>query len=249
MKKIALITGAGAGIGFQIVKSIRNKIDVLLLLDKNINALSKLTERSKLDNVISYCVDLGDLLSVEKFIKTLKKNHLYPNILINNAGYGGSFEEVENVSLEQWDCVFNINVKSQFLLMKAFLPEMKKNKYGRIVNIASVQGFLGANKSSAYVASKHAALGLMKTVAVEAGEYGITFNSVSPCYVKTKMGVQDDLISSHYEKIISKTPAKRIAEPSEISSLVDFLISKNAGFINGENIVVDGGLTAGVGTQ
>lgn len=247
MKKIVLITGAARGIGAAIANALQPQADILVLLDKDAFALSHQTNDK--NNVKNFFTDLSDAVQVQNFINKLIRESIYPNIIINNAGFGGDFQTVDKVSTEMWDQIFNINVKAQFLLAKAFLPNMRKNNYGKIINIASVQGFLGAPNSSVYVASKHAALGLMKTLAAEWGSFGITCNAISPGYVNTKMGIQDTEITNHDEKILSRTPIKRIAEPTEIASLVKYLLSEDASFINGENIVIDGGLTCHVGTQ
>ncbi|OGT36656.1 MAG: hypothetical protein A3F12_00010 [Gammaproteobacteria bacterium RIFCSPHIGHO2_12_FULL_38_14] len=248
MKKIALITGAGRGIGFEIASLLSQFVDHLILVDKNTDSLKNF---SKLDqNKLK--IITTDLSSTEQTclaIRELLKEGIFPNIIINNAGYGGDFQTIEKISYDLWDDIFNINVKSHFLFSKNFLPYMKKKHYGRIVSIVSVQGFLGAPLSSAYVSSKHAALGLMKTIASEWGMYGITSNAISPGYVKTSMGAQNERISDHEKNILSLTPAKRMAAPQEIASLVQYLLSENASFINGENIVIDGGLTCYVGTQ
>lgn len=247
MKKNVLITGAARGIGAAITNAMQSDAAILILLDKDTLALCH--QANNKNKVKSFSIDLSNVIQVQNFIDKLISESIYPNIIINNAGFGGDFQTVDKVSTEMWDQIFNINVKIHFLLAKAFLPNMKKNNYGRIINIASVQGFLGAPNSSAYVASKHASLGLMKTIAAEWGLFGITCNAISPGYVNTKMGIQDTAITNHDEKILSKTPIRRIAEPREIASLVKYLLSEDASFINGENIVIDGGLTCHVGTQ
>ncbi|HNK56920.1 MAG TPA: SDR family oxidoreductase, partial [Leptospiraceae bacterium] len=101
-----------------------------------------------------------------------------------------------------------------------------------------------AKHSVAYSSSKHALIGFVKSIADEWGEYGITANAISPGYVDTAMGVQENEVSDHLKKILDKTPSKKIAKPEEISRIVKFLISEESGYINGANIVVDGGITA-----
>lgn len=251
MKKIALITGAACGIGAAIASTLVAEVDCMLLLDKNDEALSNLTLKfnTHQSEIRKYVINLAHISEVNRFIDMVGSENLSPNILINNAGYGGEFQFLNSVSEQEWDAIFNINVKSHFLFAKAFLPIMKKNNFGRIITIASVQGFLGAVCSSAYSASKHAATGLIKTLAAEWGCFGITSNAISPGYVNTKMGIQDHKMTDHSSKVIGQTPIKRIAEPIEIAGLVKYLISADASFINGENIVIDGGLTCHVGTQ
>ncbi|OGT42797.1 MAG: hypothetical protein A3F13_00925 [Gammaproteobacteria bacterium RIFCSPHIGHO2_12_FULL_40_19] len=246
MKKIIMITGASQGIGAAIFKALSDVSDFALLVDKKDFKLNEIETKCSFKK---FKVDLSDSLQVNQFIDELKNMGIEPNIIINNAGFGGDFLSIDRISEKEWDEIFGVNIKSQFLFSKAFLPKMKKNNYGKIISISSVQGFLGASFSSAYVASKHAVIGLIKTIASEWGSYGITANAISPGYVNTKMGVQDEKFFEQNKKIISLTPLKRIAEPNEIAALVKFLISDDANFINGENIVIDGGLTAHVGTQ
>ena len=124
------------------------------------------------------------------------------------------------------------------------MPEFKKRLYGRIIVIASSQSVVGAKNSVAYSASKHALIGFVKSLADEWGEYGITANAISPGFVETPMGVQDSQVTNHRQLILDKTPSKRTAAPEEIARVVDFLISKDSGYINGANFVIDGGITA-----
>jgi NAD(P)-dependent dehydrogenase (short-subunit alcohol dehydrogenase family) len=115
---------------------------------------------------------------------------------------------------------------------------------GRVVFIASSLSVVGASGSAAYSASKHALIGLTKSLASEWGEFGITVNSISPGYVDTAMGVREDQVSSHRQKILEMTPSKKIAKPEEISRIVEFLLHEDSSYINGANWTVDGGITA-----
>ena len=120
----------------------------------------------------------------------------------------------------------------------------KKSNHGRIIAIGSSLSIIGQSMSVTYSASKHALVGLIKSIADEWGEFGVTANCISPGYVETKMGVNDSEILEHREKIINKTPVKRIADPSEISRVVSFLVQRESSYITGANWTVDGGITA-----
>jgi 3-oxoacyl-[acyl-carrier protein] reductase len=124
---------------------------------------------------------------------------------------------------------------------------MQKQGWGRIINIASIQGLIGAKLSSTYIASKHGVIGYTKAIAAEYGQYAITCNAICPGYVNTAMGVQQDKIPDHYHNVISRTPLKQIAQPYDVAKLVEFLISDAAKFINGSSITIDGGLMADIG--
>ena len=121
-------------------------------------------------------------------------------------------------------------------------------KYVKIINIASIQGLIGARLSSTYVASKHGVIGYTKAIAAEWGMYGITCNAICPGYVDTRMGIQETL-TDHDKKVLSRTPLGRVASPNEIANLVEFLVSDKADFINGSVINIDGGLMADIGIK
>ena len=133
---------------------------------------------------------------------------------------------MDEVSDDEWYSIMNTNLKSVFNLSRFLLPEMKKIQFGRIVNIASIQGYLGASLSSTYVASKHGIIGYTRAIAAEWGAYGVTCNAICPGYVNTPMGAQDSKQENHRLKIIDKIPLHRIAEPDEIAHCVNYLISK-----------------------
>jgi len=249
---IALVTGAGAGIGAAIAKRIASRVEAIVLLDLNreaVNMLAKDIHEQTTITVIAHYCDVGNSDLVEQVLSRVKQQVGTPDILINNAGIGGPFHQIDEVSDEEWEMIFNTNVKSIFNFAKRLLPEMKKKNYGRIVNIASVQGYLGAALSSTYVASKHAVIGYTRAIAAEWGNFGITCNAICPGYVDTQMGIQNNAVNEHLKKVVAKTPAGRIAMPDEIASLVDYLISDDASFINGASLTIDGGLTCHVGVS
>ncbi|MBK8394911.1 MAG: SDR family oxidoreductase [Leptospiraceae bacterium] len=229
-----IVTGGSGGIGRAIVTS--------LLKTYKVYNLDKQPPSKVLDEEVFLRADLTSADNINSALFSVKKETL--SGLVHCAGFGGPFVDITKVSEDLWDKIFAINIKAAYLLSKEILPEFKKRLYGRIIVIASSQSVVGAKNSVAYSSSKHALIGFIKSLADEWGEYGITANAISPGYVETAMGIQDDKVANHRNLILEKTPSKRTASPEEIARVVDFLISKESGYINGANFVVDGGITA-----
>lgn len=229
-----LITGGSGGIGRSIVSN--------LLKSYKVYNLDVKPPKKVFDGETFIRVDLTSADTINSALYSVQKETL--SGFVHCAGFGGPFVNITKVSEDLWDKIFAINIKAAFLLLKEILPEFKKNLHGRIIVIASSQSVVGAKNSVAYSSSKHALIGFVKSLADEWGEYGITANAISPGYVDTAMGVQESEVLDHKKIIMDKTPSKRIAEPGEIARVVDFLISKDSGYINGANFVIDGGITA-----
>lgn len=247
--RIALITGAAGSIGTAISEKFMSEFDALILIDIDKNKLDILQNKLATQSatlIASYCCDVGNSTSVETMLQNAEKEIGIPHVIINNAGIGGPFHRIDEVSDDEWFKIINTNLKGVFNLSRYLLPFMKQKNYGRIVNISSVQGYLGASLSSTYVASKHGVIGYTRAIAAEWGEYGITCNAVCPGYVDTAIGVQDDGIKDHHKNIIVKTPAGRIAKPNEIANIVAHLVKDESSFINGSILTIDGGLTCHV---
>ncbi len=252
MRKNVLITGAARGIGKAISKFLlKNNEYNLILLDKNadtlLNTYNEFKNSSPESMITRYMCDVSNSSDVTQVIESIKKHGNIPDILINNAGYGGPFHLITEVTDSEWEDVVFTNLKGVFNLCRAIIPLMEKKQWGRIINIASINGLFGAKYSSTYVASKHGVIGYTKSIAAEWGGSGITCNAICPGYVATNMGSQDDKIDNHKQKILNRTPIKRMATSEEIASLVNHLINENSGFINGSIITIDGGLTADIG--
>lgn len=161
--------------------------------------------------------------------------------LVHSAWYGWPYQKITDVTWEEWKKVFNINMESFFTLSKYVLPVMERQRFWRIVAIASSLSIVWWAQSVAYSSAKHALVWFTKSIADEWGEYGITANCISPWYVKSNMWPSSD---KHTLEIISKTPSKRIAESSEIARLVSFILDSESGYINGVNYAIDWWLTA-----
>lgn len=240
-ESIILVTGGSGGIGREIVQSLLQSGFSVWNLDK-VRPDTPILQETFREVDLSQAVFVMERSLAKIIAETKAFGEIYG--VVHCAGFGGPYHDITKVGLEEWQSIFRINVDSFFLLVKAVLPTMKAQKMGRIVSIASSLSSVGAKNSVAYSSSKHALLGLVRSLADEWGAHGITFNAVSPGYVDTKMGVQEDQVKNHRQQIIDKTPVKRLAEPSEIARVVDFLMQKESGYITGSNWAVDGGLTA-----
>jgi 3-oxoacyl-[acyl-carrier protein] reductase len=246
---VAIVTGAARGIGAATASLLAEQGMAVALLDVEEAALAETTGRlaEKGHLVRALRCDVGLRTSVEAAILEVETQLGAVQVLVNNAGVGGPFHRVDEVSDEEWDWIINTNLKSVFLFTRNLLPKMKAQGYGRIVNVASIQGFLGSARSSTYVASKHGMVGYTRTIAAEWGAYGITANAVCPGYVDTALGIQPAAVQDYLAKVMAKSPVQRVAQPREIAELIAFLASPNAGYLNGAVIPIDGGITAHVG--
>ncbi|PJZ83261.1 SDR family NAD(P)-dependent oxidoreductase [Leptospira harrisiae] len=240
-ESIVLVTGGSGGIGREIVRT-------LVLAGFSVWNLDKVRPKSPILQETYREVDLAETpfvveRSLAKIIEESSgAGELYG--IVHSAGFGGPYHPITDVSIEEWESIFRINLGSLFLLSKFLLPIFQKQNFGRIVAIASSLSIVGSANSVAYSSSKHGLVGLIRSIADEWGKFGITANAVSPGYVDTNMGIQEDQIMDHKTKIVNKTPVRRIAEPSEIARVVNFLLQKESGYISGSNWTVDGGLTA-----
>jgi 3-oxoacyl-[acyl-carrier protein] reductase len=234
-KKKVLITGASGGIGAAIASKLISEGYHVFNIDK--------IEPGPTLNETFFPVDLLDIDKLQNTMKLIQKEK---DVIafVHCAGYGGPFHPITDVGIEEWDNIFTINVKSAYIVLKNLLNNWKSIGFGRFIAIASSQSIIGARNSVAYSASKHSVIGMVKSLSDEWGSYGITCNAISPGYVRTNMGIQEEKLAGHYEQVIQKTPSKRIAEPWEIARIVSFMLSEDSGYINGANWTVDGGITA-----
>ncbi len=253
MKKWAIVTGASRGIGASICRNLAAVGFDLALVARSRDSMKVLADELEaaypLQRVRIYPADLNDWKHIGTlFIQMEIDFSNAPQVLINNAGYGGPYATVESVNDDDWQSIHSINLDAAFAFSRAVLPAMAKSKIGRIVNISSVYGFLGGKGSAAYSSAKHGMIGLTKTVAAEWGGSGITCNVVCPGFTDTDMtaGMKTNFPEA-VRSIVKQIPAGRIGRPEEVAALVSFLVSDNAAYINGATIPIDGGHTAHVG--
>lgn len=246
MKQTAIITGASRGIGAAIALELTKHGIHAFLLARELARLNKVAEliQAQGGDCTCYHCDVSNAAEINALINLIEGELTDTQlIMINNAGFGGPFHLTTQVSEEEWDLAFATNVKAPFLFCKRLLPLMKANNYGRIINIASIYGSFGGAFSSTYSASKHALVGYSKSIAVEWGKWNITCNVISPGYMDAGMGIAS--VESGYSKVINQIPSHRLGLPEEVAQLVAQLIQPGSSYINGADIMVDGGLTAG----
>ena len=247
--RVVIVTGAGNGIGAATAKIYAgNGYKVGVLDVKEADAIRVVNEI--VDNggtALAVVCDVGNRESVEAAVTKVETTLGEIGTVVNNAGVGGPFHRVDEVEDDEWDWVVRTNQKSVFMFSRILLPKMKAAGFGRIVNVASIQGFLGSPYSSTYVATKHAVIGYTRTIAAEWGQYGITCNAVCPGYVMTAMGARDDELDDYTKKVMAKSPVKILAKPEDIGNLIYYLTGEHGQYINGSIINIDGGITAHVG--
>ncbi len=241
IKRTALITGAAQGIGKAIaLKLIRNG-DSVIITDVDSDKLKKTVEEIKKisSDCSSYIVDVSKPDEIKKVINLIVNDRGRIDILINNAGIA-AFGGIEDVTNEILDKMIDVNFKGAFYLCREIAPIMKKQHYGKIVNISSITAKRGDNTTMpCYGPSKGALIVLTKSLAKQLGPFGININAVAPHAIDTSiMELWDD---EKREKVAKALPVKRIGKPDDVASAVLFLVSDESSFITGHVINVDGG--------
>ncbi len=249
--RCAIVTGAARGIGRAAAIQLGREGYGVAIVDINEDGA---TETAALLRTIPACpkpvvllADVSKPAEVQRACQRATDTLGAIDVLVNNAAIGGPFHSIDQVSDEEWDWIFATNVKSVFAFARTLLPGMKARGHGRIINIASIQGMVGAELSSTYVATKHAVIGYTRNIATEWGRFGITCNAICPGYVHTNMGAQDRAVDDHTSKILRRTPTASIAKPEEIARWVVFLASRGNSYANGGVFVVDGGIVSSLG--
>lgn len=249
VRKVSVITGATGGIGACVVKKFyENGYDVVLL-DIAEEPLKALVEKERYDKerVSHYAFDVSDEEQVKATINSIKETKGRIDALVNTAGILGKYNLTHEYGFENFKKIYSINVFGPFLMMMYTLPIMMEQKSGAIVNFGSVSGMTGYTYEIGYGSSKWAVIGMTKNVANEYGEYGIRANSIAPGWVNTNMFKNSlkDYSNQFGKAEVTLGPMGRPSEPNEIANVVYFLCTDEASYINGSNILVDGGMMLG----
>lgn len=241
-ERVAIVTGGSRGIGRAIALRLAEEGARVLVADiDSLNAKKTAEElNEKQLEAVAVQVDVTKEKSVNEMVKIALKAFKKIDILINNAGimFRTRFQKI---SLREWENMLKVNLTGPFLCTKAVIPLMKKNGYGRIVNISSSAGRSVSTLGGAhYTASKAGLLGFTRAVAKEAASFGITVNAVCPGLIDTQMA-RDTTTKAELGAFIDSFPIKRLGLPEEIGDLVSFLCSQKAAYITGATIDINGG--------
>ncbi|HZQ29012.1 MAG TPA: SDR family oxidoreductase [Acidimicrobiales bacterium] len=237
--RTAVVTGAGSGIGFEMAR---------LLLEEGATVIAAdLDPASVPDGAVGVKADVSQVPDVEAMIRTALDQTGRLDVLLNNAGIGSTADPV-SCTVEDWDRVFSVNVRGVFLGTKFALPAMLEAGRGAIVNTASVAGMVGLPNRTSYCASKGAVIAFTRQVAVQYASTGVRCNCVCPGTVDSPwvgrlMDETEDPAATR-AALTARQPMGRLGQPVEIAKAALYLASDDAGFVTGEALVIDGGLTA-----
>lgn len=219
MKKTILLTGASRGIGKAIYDKLKDDYQVITPKREDLNLL--------------------DNESIDKYIEKNKNAKI--DIIINNAGI--NFPQwIEEITDDNLESTIQINLIAPIKIVRGFVGNMKKNKWGRIVNISSAFGVIARGKQTLYASTKHGINGVTKALALELAQYNILVNSVCPGFTETDLVVKKNT-KEKIAELEKDIPLGRLAEPEEIANLVEFLVSEKSSYITGSCLLIDGGFT------
>ena len=236
--KNIIVTGASGGIGNSIIEKFIETGANILATGTRVEKLEQLKNKYSQIKILKFDISQSD--KIEEFIdNAITELGGSLDCLVNNAGVTQDNLAIR-MSLDEWKKVIDINLTSTFLLSKAAIKKMLKNKSGKIVNITSVVGHTGNLGQANYTASKAGIVAMSKSLAIEYAKKNININCVSPGFIKTAMTEKID--EKFKEAIISKIPSARLGDPDDIANAVLFLTSNQSSYINGETLHVNGGM-------
>lgn len=238
--QVAVITGGAQGIGYAVAQRMLKSGAAVALWDVNPEQLQIASkELSELGTVSSVVVELTDEKSVnDALLQTLKK-HQRIDVLINSAGITGGNAPTWELSVETWRRVIEVNLIGSLIACKSVIPQMVSNKYGRIVNIASVAGKDGNPNASHYSASKAGLIGLTKSLGKELAQSGVLVNAVTPAAAKTPLF--KSMTQQHIDYMLAKIPMGRFLEVDEAAAMITWLSTKECSFSTGAVFDLSGG--------
>ncbi len=236
--RTAIVTGGAQGFGFDISKRLLESGASVIIWDNDPKATEKAIKDLDSPNLSSHVVDVSNYEEVDKTVNEITKNSNI-DILINNAGITGPTATLWEYDIEMWKKVVEINLMGTFNCCRSIVPNMIKNDYGRIVNVASVAGKDGNANASAYSVGKAGAIGLTKSLGKELADKNIAVNAVTPAGAKTR--ILDQMTKEHVQRMLSKVPRGRFLEVEEFTSLICWLSSEENTFSTAAVFDISGG--------
>lgn len=247
--RVALITGGAGGIGFETARQFLAEGMKVALVDLRNENLDDAVEAlgNPGDSVMALAADVTSEPATEKYVADVLSRFGTIDVLFNNAGIEGRVRPIVDTVLADFDRVMSVNVHGAFLALKHVLPVLYAKRRGSVINTSSVGGLGGRAGLAPYTTSKHALVGLTRTAALEAAEFGVRVNSIHPSAVNTRMmrslesGFSPEDLTAYQEAVVKSIPLGRYAEPSDVAKLVLFLASDDSEFITGAQYAIDGG--------
>ena len=236
--RTAIVTGGAQGFGLDITKRLIRSGASVIIWDNDQKMVEKAVEDIKSPNLSFNIVDISNYSKVEECVQEITKQKNI-DILINNAGITGPSASLWEYDIEMWKKVVDINLMGTFNCCRTIVPNMIKNNYGRIVNVASVAGKDGNANASAYSVGKAGAIGLTKSLGKELADKNIAVNAVTPAGAKTR--ILDQMTKEHVQRMLSKVPRGRFLEVEEFTSLVCWLSSEENTFSTAAVFDISGG--------
>jgi NAD(P)-dependent dehydrogenase (short-subunit alcohol dehydrogenase family) len=236
--RTAIITGGAQGFGLDIAKRFLNSGVKTIIWDIDEQELQKATIELNNPNLSYNVVDVSNFKNVKDTVDLITKTSNI-DILINNAGITGSTSSLWDYEVDEWNKIIQINLMGTFNCCKCVVPNMIKNNYGRIVNVASVAGKDGNANASAYSSAKAGAIGLTKSLGKELADKNIAVNAVTPAGAKTR--ILDQMSKEHVARMLSKVPRGRFLEIEEFTSLICWLSSQENSFSTAAVFDISGG--------
>ncbi len=250
-EKSIIITGGAMGLGYATAELFAEQGAYLTLVDYNEEKLKEakkeLSKKYSDAKILTVVADVSKEDQVKNYVDKALKEYSRIDGLYNNAGIEGETASLTEYNIDAFKKVIDINLMGVYYGMRYVIPVMQKQKYGRIVNVASVAGIRGVKNETPYVASKHAVSGMTKNAALEYGQYGIMTNAIAPGAIVTPMveaafkKINADDPEAAMKEYAKSNPTLKLGVPKDVATLVAFLLSEECSYVSGQTIAVDGG--------
>ena len=237
--RVAIVTGGAQGFGLAITERFIQSGAKVIIWDIDEDEAKKALDKVKSENLTYQIIDVSNFEKIKQQLENVENSHGKIDIFINNAGLAGMNTTVDDYPIEEWNKVINLNLNAVFYCCKAVVPLMKKNNYGRIVNIASIAGKEGNPNASAYSTSKAGVIGLTKSLGKELAQNNIAVNCGTPAAARTR--IFDQMTEEHINYMLSKIPRNKFAKVEELASLVAWLSSEENSFSTAAVFDLSGG--------